>query len=109
VADVCLCPEYFVDVRDVARVDVAALLDPNMQNERLFAFAYPFNWTETIGILNKLRPENKKIPKAPENGGKDLTIVKPWGRAEELIKSFLGVAGWTTLEDSIAAGIADLQ
>ncbi|KAH6876798.1 hypothetical protein B0T10DRAFT_532511 [Thelonectria olida] len=36
-------PEYYVHVQDCARLHVAALLDPSIQNERIFAFAHPFN------------------------------------------------------------------
>ncbi len=35
--------EWFVDVQDVARLHVAALINPDVKNERIFAFAYPFN------------------------------------------------------------------
>ncbi|KIW73874.1 hypothetical protein PV04_01957 [Phialophora macrospora] len=101
-------PQYFIDVHDDARVHVAALLDPTVQNERLFAFAQAFNWTDIIGILTKLRPGNQQIPKPPPNEGRDLSDVKGRKRAEDLIKSFFGVSGWTGLEESIAAGIADL-
>jgi hypothetical protein len=100
--------EYFIDVHDDARVHVAALLDPTVQNERLFAFAQAFNWTDIIGILTKLRPDNQRIPQPQPNEGRDLSDVKGRKRAEDLIKSFFGVSGWTSLEDSIAAGIADL-
>lgn len=61
-----------------------------------------------MNILTKLRPDNKQISKAPENEGRDLSDVKGIKRAEELIKSFFGVPGWTKLEDSIEAGIAGL-
>ncbi|EXJ63811.1 hypothetical protein A1O7_00146 [Cladophialophora yegresii CBS 114405] len=101
-------PQYFIDVHDDARVHVAALLDPTVQNERLFAFAQVFNWTDIIGILTKLRPDNSQIPKPPVDEGHDITHVKGRKRAEELIKSFFGVAGWTGLEESVAAGIEDL-
>ena len=101
-------PEYFIDVRDVARLHVAALLDPSVNNERIFGLAHTFNWTEVYGVLRKLRPNNKKIPQDPENEGQDITVVKPRDRAEGLLKSFFGRPGWTTLEESIKAGIADL-
>ncbi|KIW24729.1 uncharacterized protein PV07_10424 [Cladophialophora immunda] len=104
-----LPPQWYIDVRDDARVHVAALLDPTVQNERLFAFAGPYNWTDVINILTKLRPNNTKIPKAPSEEGRDLTDIKGSKRAEDLIKSFFGVSGWTSLEDSLAAGIADLK
>ncbi len=102
--------EWCVNVRDIARVHIAALLDPTVQNERLFAFAEPFNWTDVIAIFKKLRPENTKIPQAPENEGRDLSNVwKPSKRAEELIRSFFGVKGWVPLEVALEEGIADLK
>jgi hypothetical protein len=99
-----------VDVRDTARLHIAALLDPTVHSERLFAFAGPYNWNDVIDILKKLRPENKKIPTAPEGEGRDLSdVYKASKRAEQLIRSFFGVKGWISLEDSLAAGIADLK
>jgi hypothetical protein len=98
-----------VDVRDTARLHVAALLDPTVQSERLFAFAGPYNWNDVIDILKRLRPDNNKIPTAPEGEGRDLSdVYKPSKRAEQLIRSFFGIKGWNSLEDSLAAGIADL-
>jgi hypothetical protein len=102
--------EYYVNVRDVARLHVAALLDPSIQSERLFAFANTFNWTEVIAIMRKLRPDNDKIPNPPANEGQDLTDVsKASKRAEQVIQSFFGVSGWTGLEESIKAGIDSPQ
>ncbi|EXJ77340.1 hypothetical protein A1O3_09566 [Capronia epimyces CBS 606.96] len=103
-------PQWYIDVRDIARVHVAALLDPTVQSERLFAFAGPFNWNDIIRILKKLRPGNTNIPAAPENEGRDLSDVwKASKRAEELIRSFFGVKGWISLEESLEAGIVDLK
>jgi nucleoside-diphosphate-sugar epimerase len=43
--DIRLQPvEWFVDVQDVGRLHVAALTNPDVNNERIFAFAEPFNW-----------------------------------------------------------------
>lgn len=38
-----LIQEWFVDVQDTARLHVAALVNPNIQNERILALAEPFN------------------------------------------------------------------
>ena len=101
--------EWFIDVHDCARVHVAALLDPKVQNERLFAFAEPFNWTDILSALAKLRPGNEKLPEAPKDEGRDLSDIKGSKKAEDLIKSFFGVPGWTSMKDSISAGIVDLK
>lgn len=34
--------EWYVDVQDCARLHVACLINPGVQNERIFAFAAPF-------------------------------------------------------------------
>ncbi|KAJ9232871.1 hypothetical protein C8Q69DRAFT_489074 [Paecilomyces variotii] len=103
-----LPPQWFVDVEDTARLHVIALLDPDVKSERLFAFAAPQNWTDVIGILRKLRPQ-RKLPDPPENEGRDLSDIRPSKRAEQLIRDFFGRPGWTSLEDSLAAGIKDIQ
>ena len=44
-----------MDIRDNARLHVAALLDATVQSERIFAFAEKFNWNVLVLILRKLR------------------------------------------------------
>ncbi|KAL6791914.1 hypothetical protein J3E68DRAFT_409681 [Trichoderma sp. SZMC 28012] len=102
-----LPPQYFVDVRDTARLHVAALLDPNVKAERIFAFATEYNWTDVLTILRKLRPD-QEFPDDPENEGRDYTEVVPIARAQRLLQDFFGQADWTSLEDSLAAGIEDI-
>ncbi|KAL6245680.1 hypothetical protein RBB50_007679 [Rhinocladiella similis] len=102
-------PQWFIDVRDDARLHVAALLDPKVRSQRIFAFAEPFNFTDITALLRKLRPNNTKIPSPPENEGRDLTVLKPRDKAEQLLKDFFKVPGWITLEDSLAAGIAGFE
>jgi hypothetical protein len=101
--------EYFVNITDTARLHVIALLDPAVKSERIFAFGAEYNWTDILGILRKLRPNNTNIPPPPENEGRDLTEIIPQKRAEQLLLAFSGQSGWTGLEESIAAGIKDLE
>jgi nucleoside-diphosphate-sugar epimerase len=99
-------PQYFVNVQDTARVHVGALLYPDVNNERLFAWAAPYNWNDILAILRKLYPDREFIQDIPDLG-RDLSKVAN-ERAEELVKRF-GRPGWTSLEDSIrdaAAGWA---
>jgi hypothetical protein len=35
-------PQYYINVKDNARIHVGALIFPDVQNERLYAFGYPF-------------------------------------------------------------------
>lgn len=100
--------EWYIDVQDCARVHVAGLLDPAVHDERLFAFAGQFNFTDVIGIFRKLRPD-RKLPDPPANEGRDLSDIKPSKRAEDLIKEFFGRPGWVSLEESLAEGIVDFE
>ncbi|KAL5336900.1 putative aldehyde reductase [Aspergillus crustosus] len=102
-------PQWFVNVEDTARLHVIALLHPTVKNERIFAFAAPFNWIDIIQILRKLRPKNKLIPEPPEIEGRDLGEIVRAPRAEGLLREFFGQNGWRGLEESIAEGIVDLE
>jgi hypothetical protein len=97
--------EYYINVEDVARIHAIALLDPEVKSERLFAFASTFQWTEIIQILRKYRPDSDKIAAPPENEGKDLSVVPPAKRAEDLLKSWFEQPGWVSLEQSLKDGL----
>lgn len=92
-------------MEDVAQIHAIALLDPNVNSERLFAYAGPFTWVGIIDILKKLRPSNNKIPNPPANELPDLSQVLPAKRAEGLLKSFFGQPSWIGLEETVKAGI----
>ncbi|KAL4864865.1 hypothetical protein BDV12DRAFT_188600 [Aspergillus spectabilis] len=104
-----LPPQWFVNVEDAARLHIIALLSPAVKDERIFAFASPFNWTDVVETLRKLRPRNKSIPDPPENEGRDLSEIVLASRAECLLQDFFGQEGWIGLERSIADGIVDLE
>lgn len=95
-------------MQDTSRLHVIGLLDPAVNDERIFAFARPYNYTDVIGILRKLRP-HRQLPDPPENEGRDLSDVKPSKRAEELLKEFFKRPGWVSMEDSLAQGIVDIE
>lgn len=96
--------EWYVDVRDTARLHVVALLEPTVENERIFAFASPHNLTDVIRILRKHRPQSR-IPHPPIGEARDLSDVKPSMRAEKLLRDFFGQSGWISLEKSLVDGI----
>jgi nucleoside-diphosphate-sugar epimerase len=100
--------EWFVNVQDCARLHIAALLDPAINHQRIFAFAEPVNWTDAVRILREIRPQNSKIPDPPPNELEDLSQIKPRDKAEAILHDFWGQNGWTNLYDSIADGVVDL-
>ncbi|KAJ9615281.1 hypothetical protein H2200_001356 [Cladophialophora chaetospira] len=91
-------PQYYVNVQDTGRVHVGALIFPDVNGERLYDFAYPFNWNDILAIYRKLYPNEEFLDDIPDLG-KDLSKVTN-GRAEELVKRF-GRPGWTNLEDTV--------
>ncbi|KAB8252666.1 hypothetical protein BDV35DRAFT_387180 [Aspergillus flavus] len=48
-------PFFFVDIADAARLHVAALIHADVEGERIFAFAGPFNRNDILAVFRKLR------------------------------------------------------
>lgn len=97
-------------MQDTARLHVIALLDPDVKNERVYAFAGPYNYHDVVGILRKLRPHlASKIPDPAPDEGRDLCDVPGSDRSKQLIKDFFGRPGWVSMEDSLAQGIVDVK
>lgn len=92
-----------MDVRDVARLHVAALVYADVESERLFALAEPFNWTKVYTILRKAYPD-RKIPDDIPDEKLALATIHPrtFQRSVELLKRF-GREGFISLEETIKA------
>ena len=97
-------PQWMVDVRDTARLHVAALVDPEVKGERILAFAHPFNWNDVLGCLRRIKsPERKEVPEDVVGLGRDLSRLDN-GPGEELLRRF-GRRGWTGLEESVRENV----
>lgn len=97
--------QHYVNVRDCARLHVAALLDPDQRNERIFAMADLFDWNDVLAILRRLRPDMDIIDNMPDLG-RDLSVL-PNGPAEQLLRKHYG-HGWTSLEESVRQNLENL-
>ncbi len=93
-----LGPQWMVDVQDTARLHVAALIDPDIEGQRILAFAHPFNWNDVLACLRKLYPE-RPFPADIEGLGRDLSRLDN-GPGAELLRKF-GRSGWTSMEKSV--------
>ena len=100
-----LPPQWMVDVKDTARLHVAALIDPEVENERILAFAYPFNCNDILACLRRLYPD-KVFPDNIKDDSRYSSKLDN-SRGEELLKRF-GRPGWTSLEESIQENTACL-
>ncbi|RAL59679.1 hypothetical protein DID88_000312 [Monilinia fructigena] len=99
-----LPPQHFVDVQDTARLHVSALINTDVQNERLFAFAEPFNNNILLRTFRKLRPDAKIIDDFHDDSINDLSKVAN-ERAAELLRRDFNRPGFTSLEESLANNI----
>lgn len=89
----------YINARDVALMHVAAILDPEVQNERIFAWGGAFSWNELLAIFRKLHPEHKFIEDFPAEGRLMWSVDDSLGR--RLMKKWGGQEGWTSLEQTI--------
>lgn len=90
--------EHFCDVQDSALLHVAALLLPDVENQRIFAAAAPFNMTSIVSLLRGLHPERQFAQ--PVENGVDMTVFSEAGRAEVLLAR-MGKKGFTDIETSV--------
>ncbi|KAF1347002.1 hypothetical protein BDV97DRAFT_358302 [Delphinella strobiligena] len=99
-------PQWMVNVGDTARLHVAALTDPEIVSERVFAFAETYNNNEILAALRKLRPGHK-FPSDFEDNRHDLSEVVQRKRADEILKKHYG-RGFRGLEESIKESLEGL-
>lgn len=92
-------PQYFIDVRDTAKLHVAALLDTETSNERLWGFAETFNWNKVLAVFRMLWPQ-KKFSDDLEGLGVDESIVDTEA-ALKALRNVFGQEGWTGLETTM--------
>ncbi|KAJ8124254.1 hypothetical protein O1611_g9388 [Lasiodiplodia mahajangana] len=97
--------QYFVDVQDNALLHVAAAIHPDVESERVFAFAEPENGNTILAILRRLYPD-RTFP-ADFQAEQDLSEIVPRKRAEELLRD-MGKDSWTSLEESLRRNTEDL-
>lgn len=95
-----------MDVQDTGILHVAAVVLADVQDERIFGFAEPYNWDRILGILRRQNPDHS-FPDDFEGSAYPHTI-KPRDRAEELLK-IMGRPGWTSLEDSLLQNTEHLR
>ncbi|KAL2194438.1 hypothetical protein P885DRAFT_42573 [Corynascus similis CBS 632.67] len=98
--------DFFVDVQDNARIHVAALIHPEVQDQRIFAYAAPYTWRNVQRVIQMLYP-GKVLDKYIADAEPDKSEIIPAARAEALLKD-MGRLGWTSLEDCVRMNTEDL-
>ncbi len=77
---------------------VAAVLDPEVKNARLQAWADHFNWNTLLAILRRLYPQQKFIDDLP--GMSELSFTTDDTQQLALLKKWGNQSGWRTLEQT---------
>ncbi|KAI3540019.1 aldehyde reductase II [Colletotrichum filicis] len=92
--------QWYCDVIDIARIHIAALLLPDIQSERLIAYAGKFNINDLLAAFRQIQPDRTfpdDLPDLPSDKG---TIANE--RATQLMECLQGGKGWTSLKDCLA-------
>lgn len=100
-----------VNVTDCALVHLAALLDPNVDNERIFAYDEIFTWNAILDIISEERPgERERLEKIKlkDEVGDATTVNNEMGG--ELLKKWFGRdgRGWVGLRQSVVENLEGL-
>ncbi|KAK3353822.1 putative aldehyde reductase 2, partial [Lasiosphaeria hispida] len=99
---------FYGDVKDVALIHVAAVLDPEVKNARLQSWGHSAHWNEILSILRKLRPQKKFVDDYPNphhlkvslDQTESVALLKKWSDKPDK-------NGWTSLEDSVFENITN--
>ncbi|KAH8177172.1 NAD(P)H-binding domain-containing protein [Sarocladium implicatum] len=89
---------FLVDVKDVALVHIAALLDPDTDGQRFQTWGRALSWVSILKVAREIRPEKEWLPDPTSQ--ELLTITADQAIAEKLLKKF-GNREWLPLEQSL--------
>lgn len=96
---------FYADVKDVALIHVAAILDPEVKNARLQSWGHSAHWNDILTILRELRPQKGFIDDYPNPYHLKVSVDQSDSIA--LLKKWSGRDGWTSLKDSIFENITN--
>ncbi|KAM0477022.1 hypothetical protein ACHAPX_005981 [Trichoderma viride] len=108
IAQVSTMPSLiFVNVKDVAILHVATILDKDTKEERIQAWGGPFTWNDVLAILRRLHPSQTFVddfPAAPA-----FTATTDETVALRLLKKWAQQDGWRNFEDTVRENLGNLS
>lgn len=93
-----------MNVKDVAVLHVAGILDKDSKEERIQAWAAPFSWNDVLAVMRRLYPSRKFIGDFPESP--IITAAADDAVPLRLLKRWAQQDGWKGLEDSIRENLS---
>ncbi|KAF2092128.1 aldehyde reductase [Saccharata proteae CBS 121410] len=100
-------PQWYVDVEDSALLHVAAVLRPDVKNERLFAFGEPYSVSSILAAFRKMFPDHKFAEDVPGEG-RDISKIVPRERANTILKEMGKKEGFSSLEEGLKKNVEPL-
>jgi hypothetical protein len=97
----------YINVRDVALLHVAAVLDPEVSYRRIHECAQPFNWNIILATMRELYPKKYFVDNLPNMGQLVGTVED--GLGLQLMKKWGGQEGWTSLVEGIKQNLEDVK
>ncbi|KAK0609032.1 Aldehyde reductase 2, partial [Lasiodiplodia hormozganensis] len=97
---------YWISIKDMTRLHVAALLHPGVQHERIFGFAGTYTVNDFLAFYRKHYPD-RQFPEDVSGVVSTFVEVEPAKRAEELLKD-MGRPGFEALENTVLDNIIDI-
>jgi hypothetical protein len=85
---------------------VAALIDPSLSGERIFAYTQPYTWNQILGMFRKLYPGRQFVDDIADQGEDMSTVANE--QAEETLRRY-GKDGFTPLAQSIQWTVEKVQ
>ena len=92
-------PQQMVDVRDTARLHVAALTEEDVKNERLLSASEEYNFNKVIEMMGTFAPEGHVLPEVDPKISRGLQTIDD-ARSVELLKR-RGRDGWARVSDAV--------
>lgn len=91
-----------MDVEDVAKLHVAALLDESVNGQRIWAAAAPYSASDIQGVLKEIKPDYKERDVSAFPSHVDVVIDNQ--ASIELLKKHYG-SGFNDLKSTLRANI----
>lgn len=94
---------WIVDIKDVALLHVAAIIDPEVNNARLQAWGHHSSWNDALAIMRKQCPRRKFIANLPD--GLAISISTDFSQPLTLLQKWGNQDGWTPFEKTVTEDV----
>ncbi|KAF1959651.1 dihydroflavonol-4-reductase [Byssothecium circinans] len=94
-----LSPQWFISTEDCALLHISALVHSEINHERVYGFAAPWDYNKVLAIYRKEYPERTFPEDIP--GLVDDSCKPPREMAEEVLRWVKNGKGWDSLEKAV--------